>query len=276
MVRAPLIFTYYIAAPVEKVWEKLSDSSPSKMILRPLRLPVPRSAPSWHCSGSPARPHDVVEGFPGGTHKRVGRSRFLHGRSSEVAGLGDLLRAVLPSPGDAPDHHRWNHPASGRGVDGADRPDCHPGELGLSESMPLRAARPGQEVLCLVPVDVGGGWCETDHASVQESEFERVCRALGSIGETGVPVKLVLLGEGPLQRSLTEFTAHYHLERNHQGNDNQVLTPLPVSKGRKIHCHQRLGARGMSSRRIRWARSGICALQASSCRMQRRSSRRAM
>ena len=33
---------------------------------------------------------------------------------------------------------------------------------------------------------------------------------------------LVLFGEGPLQRSLTEFTAHYHLERNHQGKDNQL------------------------------------------------------
>jgi hypothetical protein len=53
--------------------------------------------------------------------------------------------------------------------------------------------------------------------------------------------KLVLLGEGPLQRSLTEFTAHYHLERNHQGKGNKLLTPLAEQKGPKIHCHQRLG-----------------------------------
>jgi len=53
--------------------------------------------------------------------------------------------------------------------------------------------------------------------------------------------KLVLFGEGPLQRSLTEFTAHYHLERNHQGKDNKLLTPLAMSNGQKIHCHQRLG-----------------------------------
>jgi hypothetical protein len=52
--------------------------------------------------------------------------------------------------------------------------------------------------------------------------------------------KLVLFGEGPLRRSLSEYTACYHLERNHQGKDNRLLTPL-VSKGRKIHCHQRLG-----------------------------------
>jgi hypothetical protein len=41
--------------------------------------------------------------------------------------------------------------------------------------------------------------------------------------------KLVLLGEGPLQRSLTEYAAHYHLERNHQGKGNKLLTP-PVEK----------------------------------------------
>jgi hypothetical protein len=35
---------------------------------------------------------------------------------------------------------------------------------------------------------------------------------------------------------LTEFTAHYHLERNHQGKGNQLLTPPAEQKGRKIHC----------------------------------------
>ena len=53
--------------------------------------------------------------------------------------------------------------------------------------------------------------------------------------------KLVPFGEGQLQRSLTEFTAHYHGERNHQGKGNKLLTPLLEKKGRKIHCHQRLG-----------------------------------
>jgi len=50
--------------------------------------------------------------------------------------------------------------------------------------------------------------------------------------------KLVLFGEGPLKRSLTEYTAHYHLERNHQGKNNRLVTPLAVSRGLKIHCHQ--------------------------------------
>jgi hypothetical protein len=53
--------------------------------------------------------------------------------------------------------------------------------------------------------------------------------------------KLVLFGEDPLQRTLTEFTAHYHRERNHQGKDNKLLTPLDEQKGWNIYCRQRLG-----------------------------------
>ena len=52
--------------------------------------------------------------------------------------------------------------------------------------------------------------------------------------------KVVLFGEGPLQRSLNQYTAHYHLERNHQGKAQPALD-APGQNGRKIHCRQRLG-----------------------------------
>ena len=53
--------------------------------------------------------------------------------------------------------------------------------------------------------------------------------------------RLVLPGEAALHRSLSEYAAHYHLERNHQGKGNKLLTPAAERKGRKIRCHQRLG-----------------------------------
>jgi putative transposase len=55
--------------------------------------------------------------------------------------------------------------------------------------------------------------------------------------------KLVLMRERPLFRTLSEFTAHYHNERNHQGEGNHLLAPRIESKtqGRAIHCHHRLG-----------------------------------
>ena len=41
--------------------------------------------------------------------------------------------------------------------------------------------------------------------------------------------KLILCGERSLQGALTEFVAHYHLERNHQGKGNVLLFPAPVN-----------------------------------------------
>jgi hypothetical protein len=57
--------------------------------------------------------------------------------------------------------------------------------------------------------------------------------------------KLVLFGAGPLSRALTEFSAHYHGERNHQGKGNRLLFPDRSNKqlrqSHAIECHQGLG-----------------------------------
>jgi putative transposase len=57
--------------------------------------------------------------------------------------------------------------------------------------------------------------------------------------------KLILFGESSLSRTLTEFGAHYHSERNHQGKGNKLLFPEArdeaKSRGRKVICRQRLG-----------------------------------
>jgi putative transposase len=48
--------------------------------------------------------------------------------------------------------------------------------------------------------------------------------------------KLILFGERPLSRTLTEFSAHYHGERNHQGKGNKLLFPGPDEEP-KQRCH---------------------------------------
>lgn len=55
--------------------------------------------------------------------------------------------------------------------------------------------------------------------------------------------KLILFGERSLHRALTEFVAHYHAERNHQGKGNTLLFPAPVTNARRrdVHCRERLG-----------------------------------
>jgi len=57
--------------------------------------------------------------------------------------------------------------------------------------------------------------------------------------------KLILFGEGALRRGLTEYLAHYHGERNHQGKGNMLLFPsknqLPGGNASTVRCRQRLG-----------------------------------
>ena len=56
--------------------------------------------------------------------------------------------------------------------------------------------------------------------------------------------RLILFGEKALQHALTEYTTHYHHERNHQGKGNVLLFPVvsqdPERKG-LIQCCERLG-----------------------------------
>jgi putative transposase len=56
--------------------------------------------------------------------------------------------------------------------------------------------------------------------------------------------KLILIGEGSLSRVLTEYCAHYHGERNHQGKGNVLLFPASLGSkpnGESVQCKHRLG-----------------------------------
>ena len=56
---------------------------------------------------------------------------------------------------------------------------------------------------------------------------------------------VILFGEGRLSRVLTEYSPHYHHERNHQGKGNRLLFPEVSEKrypsSRNVACRQRLG-----------------------------------
>jgi transposase InsO family protein len=54
--------------------------------------------------------------------------------------------------------------------------------------------------------------------------------------------RVIPFGDRHLQRTIAEFVAHYHGERNHQGLDNELIDgPPPVDSGRRIRRRQRLG-----------------------------------
>ncbi len=57
--------------------------------------------------------------------------------------------------------------------------------------------------------------------------------------------RIIPFGEEGLRRTLSEFVAHYHEERNHQGKGTLLLFPpadlsAPL-EGDAIECKQRLG-----------------------------------
>jgi hypothetical protein len=54
---------------------------------------------------------------------------------------------------------------------------------------------------------------------------------------------VIPIGQGMLHRALREYVAHHHLERNHQGLSNTLITPRPVvnGEGRSVIRRSRLG-----------------------------------
>jgi hypothetical protein len=55
--------------------------------------------------------------------------------------------------------------------------------------------------------------------------------------------KMIFFGERSLRRAITEYLAHYHAERNHQGLDNRLTDPNEDIGGSDgdVQCRERLG-----------------------------------
>jgi putative transposase len=55
--------------------------------------------------------------------------------------------------------------------------------------------------------------------------------------------KIIPLGERHLRKAVKEYTEHYHLERNHQGLDNELVEKLSSNRDRDdaVECRERLG-----------------------------------
>ena len=54
---------------------------------------------------------------------------------------------------------------------------------------------------------------------------------------------MILFGEGSLRKTIREFVAHYHRERNHQGLGNRLIIPdeTHAGNGGTIQRRERLG-----------------------------------
>jgi transposase InsO family protein len=55
--------------------------------------------------------------------------------------------------------------------------------------------------------------------------------------------RMIFVGQASLRRAIGEYMAHYHLERNHQGIENQLIQPAatPIEPSAQVQRRQRLG-----------------------------------
>src|SRR5579859_5919273 len=112
---------------------------------------------------------------PEGVHSvSPGRHRLLYSRGSDLAGAGDLLRAVLHSPREPARQPGWDHKISRRSVDATDGAQRDRRKLGSSGAQALRAARSGHEVLRFIPRDAQSGRHKTDSIAGAQSESKRL------------------------------------------------------------------------------------------------------
>ena len=53
--------------------------------------------------------------------------------------------------------------------------------------------------------------------------------------------RMIFFGEEALRKTVVEFIAHYHFERNHQALDNRLIVPIMATTSGNVERRQRLG-----------------------------------
>jgi transposase InsO family protein len=101
--------------------------------------------------------------------------------------------------------------------------------------------RPGCEVEAAVRERLAEGGIrvvQTPHQAPNANAYaERFVRSL----KEECLDRIIPLGEGHLRRAVTEFVAHYHRERNHQGVDNGLVDGAAGPGAGRVRWQSRLG-----------------------------------
>jgi transposase InsO family protein len=59
--------------------------------------------------------------------------------------------------------------------------------------------------------------------------------------------KMIFVGQGSLRRAITEYVAHYHEERNHQGLENRLIRRKPANAANDAAINRRTRLGGILS-----------------------------
>ena len=73
-----------------------------------------------------------------------------------------------------------------------------------------------------------------EQAATRSAQIVLALTGVGGLGRDAIP-------DGHFRRAITEFVAHYHRERNHQGLENALIEGGPVSAVGRGQRKSRLG-----------------------------------
>lgn len=155
-------------------------------------------------------------------------------------GSGDLLRAVFHPSGEPQGGHCRDHRPPERGVDEANGQERDYGGMGHPSRLSLdRDTKYTQSFRAIIKAGQVETLALPAHSPNLNAYAERWVR---SVKEECLS-KLILFGERSLRRALSEYVAHYHAERNHQGRSNVLLFPQITETRRDgpMQCRERLG-----------------------------------
>jgi len=98
---------------------------------------------------------------------------------------------------------------------------------------------------------LGDAGCEVVRTAIQAPNMNAFAERFVQTVKRECLSKLILFGEGHLRRALSEFTAHYHEQRPHQGIDNKLINPTTGEPpdGNRVVVDERLGGLLCSYRR---------------------------
>ncbi len=128
------------------------------------------------------------------TNELTRRQLLSVGAAASVAapdaqGVDDLLCAVLHPLGDSPSETGRIRAVPGSGVDGVAGAKHHDGGVGMSERLPLSAARPRCEVLPIISGTDQDGKRESASIASKKPESELVRGTLGEVGQRRMSVE---------------------------------------------------------------------------------------
>src|SRR5665811_70451 len=196
------------------------------------------SAPSRSTARAGAQAHDHLGGIHSGSPGGAGGDRLFHGGGPHAARTGDLLRAVFHPSREPQGGHRPDQPWMQQMARNVTMEGCGT----LRDCRYLLHDRDTKYTISFRAIIESGGVKPLALPARSPNLNAYAERWVRSVKDECLS-KIILFGERSLRRALSEYVAHYHAERNHQGKSNVLLFRRVTETRRQepVQCRDRLG-----------------------------------